>query len=69
MDKTTLIKNIQKEIKKIDFYINNFLNHAQIPKIDIDIVKSKLRNLYEELTFLDKINSETIEKSIRIYLF
>ncbi|MCK4663784.1 MAG: hypothetical protein KAT68_13010 [Bacteroidales bacterium] len=65
MDKTTLIKNVQNEIKKIDSYINNFLNQDQIPKIDIDIVKSKLRNLYEELTFLEKINSETTEKPIQ----
>ena len=58
------IENISENISNINDILNSFIDYDKIPKIDIDILKSKLRIIYEDV---DSINSNSeIQEDILI---
>ncbi len=57
MDNQTLIKNINKDIKDIEFIVKSYDNNSKIHQIDIDLALSKIRNLYDKFLLLNNINS------------
>ncbi len=56
------IENISESIQNINEIINSFSDYEQIPNIDIDLLKDKLRKVYDDIDTINKIEIE--EKTI-----
>ena len=58
------IEIIIKDIQDIQKFVSNFKNNSDIPGIELDIVLSKLRNVYDVLLMQHEIPENVSEKNI-----
>jgi len=52
------ITNISESIQNIKEIIESFSDYEQIPNIDIDLLKDKLRKVYDDIDSINKIDEE-----------
>jgi len=52
------IENISENIQNINDILNSFTDYEQIPNIDIDFMKDKLRKVYDEIDTINKIDEK-----------
>jgi len=62
MDIKEYIHNILNLIKDSDTIADSFINYNKIPQVEIDLLKEKVRNLYEQIIILDKKNNKVSEE-------
>ena len=66
------IENISESIQNINEILNSFSDYEQIPNIDIDLLKDKLRKVYDDINTINKIDEEpkaiieTVENNVVI---
>ena len=53
------IENISESIQNINEILNSFSDYDQIPNIDIDLLKDKLRKVYDDIDAINKIEDES----------
>lgn len=56
MEKEALLKIIIQDIKELDTLMNTFIGKSQIPKTFINLSKSKVRGILDELDMLDSLS-------------
>lgn len=56
MDTKDCIHNILNLIKDSDTIADSFINFDKIPQVEIDLLKDKVRSLYEQILILDRKN-------------
>jgi len=66
MDIKNSINIIINDIKEIDKIVKNFENYSNVPRIEIDITLSKVRNLYDNLLLLRDVSLEIQPKKVKI---
>ena len=52
------IENISESIQNINEILNSFSDYELIPNIDIDLLKDKLRKVYDDIDTINKIDEE-----------
>ncbi|MBE9468158.1 MAG: hypothetical protein IMY72_07550 [Bacteroidetes bacterium] len=65
MDNKDAIKNINKDIKEIEIIVKSVDNNSEIHQIDIDIILSKIRNLYDKVLMFNNIK-KVVQKNLSI---
>jgi hypothetical protein len=60
MDLKKTLNILTKDIRDIEKIVSNYENYSEIPPIEIDLVLSKVRNLYDSLLIFRKTITETI---------
>ncbi|MEA3317955.1 MAG: hypothetical protein U9R54_08360, partial [Bacteroidota bacterium] len=62
MSKQELLNKIINNIDDVSKIGNKFKKNKQIPKIEIDLALSKIRNLYDLLLLFDDANMDSFEQ-------
>ena len=52
------IENISESIQNINAILSSFSDYEQIPNIDIDLLKDKLRKVYDDIDTINKLDNE-----------
>jgi hypothetical protein len=64
MSKIELLNKIIYKINDVSELGNRFNKNKQIPKIEIDLALSKIRNLYDLLLLFDDANKDSFEQNV-----